>query len=212
MTRANPFPASAFRRYDEAKDEAFYSMPRRVVHIDEGAIHTLTAWLAKLLPPGGVYLDLMSSWRSHLPNELNPARVVGLGMNAAEMIDNPQLDAYLVHDLNENPTLPLPATEFDAAICTVSVQYMTQPFAVFQEVNRVLKPDGLFILSFSNRCFATKAVAAWLNSSDKEHLDLVDDYFTATGNWTTTETAIHTPYQADPLYAIWARKGSYMAA
>ncbi len=206
MTSANPLPASAFRRQDEANDEAFYTMPRRVVHIDDGAIRRLTALLAKVLPPGGVYLDLMSSWRSHLPDELKPARVVGLGMNGAEMADNPQLDTYLVHNLNENPTLPLAAAEFDATICTVSVQYMTQPLAVFQEVNRVLKPGGLFILSFSNLCFATKAVAAWLNSTDQQHVELVDYYFTATGNWTTTETAAHTPRHADPLYAIWARK------
>lgn len=206
MDNIPPLPPAYFRRYDEAADEAFYMVPRRVVHIDDGAIRALTALLAKLLPPGGVYLDLMSSWRSHLPDTAQPARVVGLGMNAAEMADNPQLNTYLVHNLNETPNLPLATAEFDAAICTVSVQYMTQPLAVFQEVNRVLKPGGRFVVSFSNRCFPTKAIAAWASSGDEEHQELVQYYFTAAGNWTTPQTASHTPRHSDPLYAVWAEK------
>ncbi|MEZ4675965.1 MAG: methyltransferase domain-containing protein [Caldilineaceae bacterium] len=153
---------------------------------------------AKLLPPQGTYLDLMSSWRSHLPDELEPQRVVGLGMNAAEMADNPQLDEYVVHNLNENPTLPFTDEEFDAAICTVSVQYMTKPLELFREVNRVLQPGGLFIVSFSNRCFPTKAVATWLAGGDREHLGLVQQYFTAAGNWTEPQAAANTPRHADP--------------
>lgn len=195
-----------FRRQDETADELFYTTPRRVVHIDTGAIRALTALLAKLLPSGGLYLDLMSSWRSHLPEEMKPARVVGLGMNAAEMADNPQLDRYVVHNLNDEPILPLATAEFDAVICTVSVQYMTKPLEVFREVNRVLKPGGRFVVSFSNRCFATKAIAAWMTSSDAQHVELVGYYFAASGNWTTPATAAHTPHHADPLYAVWANK------
>ena len=202
------FPTTYFRRNDEQADEQFYALPRLVVHIDDQAIRTLTALLAKQLPPGGVYLDLMSSWRSHLPDELKPVRVVGLGMNAQEMEENPQLDAYLIHNLNENPTLPLPTAEFDAAICTVSVQYMTKPNEVFREVNRILKPGGIFVVSFSNRCFSTKAVAAWLASTDAQHVELVERYFATSGNWSPPETAAHTPKNADPLYAVWARKES----
>jgi ubiquinone/menaquinone biosynthesis C-methylase UbiE len=127
-------------------------------------------------------------------------------MNAAEMAENPQLDAYVVHNLNETPTLPLATAEFDAAICTVSVQYMTKPLETFREVNRLLKPGGLFVVSFSNRCFPTKAIAAWVSSGDKEHRELVESYFTTTGNWSTPETAAHTPRQSDPLYAVWAHK------
>ena len=199
-------PATSFRRQDERADEMFYTAPRRVVHIDDGAIRTLTALLAKLLPPGGVYLDLMSSWRSHLPHELKPKRVVGLGMNAAEMADNPQLDEYLVHNLNENPILPFEDGKFDAAICTVSVQYMTKPLEIFREVNRVLQPGGFFVVSFSNRCFPTKAVAAWLAGGDHEHLGLVQQYFTAAGNWREPQAAANTPRLADPLYVVWANK------
>ncbi len=199
-------PATSFRRQDERSDELFYTAPRRVVHIDDGAIRALTALLAKLLPPGGVYLDLMSSWRSHLPDELKPTRVVGLGMNAAEMADNPQLDEHVVQNLNEQPTLPFGDGEFDAAICTVSVQYMTKPLEIFREVNRVLRPGGFFVVSFSNRCFPTKAVAAWLSGGDAEHLALVQQYFTAAGNWSEPKTAANRPRLADPLYVVWANK------
>ena len=206
MSNATQLPGEYFHRYDDSADELFYTMPRFVVHIDDGAIGALTALLAKVLPPGGVYLDLMSSWRSHLPADLKPTHVVGLGMNAAEMAENPQLDAYVVHNLNETPTLPLTTAEFDAAICTVSVQYMTKPLETFREVNRLLKPGGLFVVSFSNRCFPTKAIAAWVSSGDKEHRELVESYFATAGNWSTPETAAHTPRQSDPLYAVWAHK------
>ncbi len=206
MNNPNRLSTQNFRRYDEQADEQFYSSPRLVVHIDDQAIRALTVLLAKLLPPIGVYLDLMSSWRSHLSAELKPTRVVGLGLNAAEMADNPQLDSYLVQNLNANPTLPLPDAEFDAAICTVSVQYMTKPIEIFREVNRVLKPGGIFVLSFSNRCFSTKAVAAWLTSTDEQHVQLVESYFMAAGHWTKPATAAHVPKNVDPLYAVWAYK------
>lgn len=206
MQNAEIFPPEYFRRYDERHDDEFYVLPRLVVHIDELAIRTLTALLAKVLPPDGVYLDLMSSWRSHLPAELKPSRVVGLGMNAAEMADNPQLDAYIVHNLNQNPTLPLPDAEFDAVICTVSVQYMTRPVDVFRQVNRVLKPGGIFVLSFSNRCFSTKAVAAWLTMTDEQHVQLVGSYFNAAGNWTEPQAKANVPKTSDPLYVVWAHK------
>jgi SAM-dependent methyltransferase len=202
--KVDEFPANYFKRQDEQADEAFYAWPRPVVHIDEGAIQALTTLLAKLLPAGGVYLDLMSSWRSHLPDDCTPARVVGLGMNAAEMADNPQLDEYVVHNLNTNPVLPWTEAAFDAVICTVSVQYMTKPIEVFREVSRVLHPGGLFILSFSNRCFPTKAVNAWLTRTDQQHLALVESYFTTAGTWTTPKTAAYTPRDSDPLYAVWA--------
>ncbi|CAN5582912.1 class I SAM-dependent methyltransferase [soil metagenome] len=206
MNNQNRFPAQNFRRYDEQADEQFYVSPRLVVHIDDQAIRTLTALLAKLLPPTGIYLDLMSSWRSHLPTQLKPSKVVGLGMNAQEMAENPQLDSYLVHNLNTNPAMPWPDAEFDAAICTVSVQYMTKPVEIFREVNRVLKPGGLFVLSFSNRCFSTKAIAAWLSGTDQQHVQVVESYFTASGHWTKPETTGYTPKNSDPLYAVWAYK------
>lgn len=201
-----PFPPEYFDKQDKSDDEIFYVYPRKVVHIDDHAIDTVKSHFRDLLPPGGRYLDLMSSWRSHIPEELKPAHIIGLGMNAEEMADNPQLDEYIVHNLNKNPVLPFEDAAFDAAMCTVSVQYLTDPVAVFAQVNRVLKPNAPFIVTFSNRCFPTKAVAVWLVTSDEEHMALVTRYFRMAGNWHGIQTAQTQPPQADPLLAVWARK------
>ncbi|HSU90122.1 MAG TPA: hypothetical protein VLI44_01655, partial [Sporolactobacillaceae bacterium] len=130
-------PADFFRRVDDSDDELFYSTPRLVVHIDDGAIAKVGEIYARLLPQGGAILDLMSSWRSHLPAYLRPARVVGLGMNRAEMEDNPALTEIVIHNLNRVPRLPFADAEFDGCVVTVSVQYMTSPIETFAEVARV---------------------------------------------------------------------------
>jgi SAM-dependent methyltransferase len=198
------FPADYFRKQDPGDDAAFYQLPRKVVHIDDGAIAKVSEHFAALLPAGGTYLDLMSSWRSHLPAGLNPARVVGLGMNADEMKDNPQLDDFVVQNLNKNPQLSFENETFDGAMCTVSVQYLQQPMTVFQEVGRVLKPGAPFIVTFSNRCFPSKAVKVWLGSTDNQHMAIVAKYFEDAGNWKDIKADAHTPDRADPLYAVWA--------
>ncbi len=207
----NPFPADFFERQDMSDDSFFYRTPRKVVHIDQNAIGALTNVYRGLLPVGGICLDLMSSWRSHYPADLKLARVVGLGMNEDELADNNQLDKYVVHNLNQNPNLPYESNLLDAVTCAVSVQYLTNPIAVFQEVNRVLKPNGVFVVSFSNRCFPNKAVAIWMSSSDEQHIALVGQYFNMSGNWADlnaqkTNPAEGYPAQADPLYVVWARK------
>ncbi len=200
------FPSEYFSKQDHSQDELFYLYPRKVVHIDEIAIANLKTQFAQLLPPKGVYLDLMSSWRSHIPAGLNPARVVGLGMNAEEMADNPQLDKYVVQNLNKTPVLPFEDATFDAAICTVSVQYLTNPVAVFVQVNRVLKSGGVFVVSFSNRCFPTKAVAVWLAISDKQHLALVTNYFERSANWNGIQTNAIVPRHTDPIFLVSGNK------
>jgi SAM-dependent methyltransferase len=209
MSSTSGFPAEYFQRMDDSDDGMFYAFPRKVVHIDDGAIAALREQFAMLLPKSAVLLDLMSSWRSHLPEGLNSRRVVGLGMNAEEMADNPQLDRYVVHNLNENPALPFEDGDFDAAFCTVSVQYLTQPIDVFSQVRRVLKPGGIFIVSFSNRCFPTKGVAVWQSLNDRGHLALVTRYFEESGGWRDI-TAWQKPgggwRGGDPLYIVHGRK------
>lgn len=205
MTDPVQFPQGAFRRFDETDDARFYAVPRKVVHIDDGAIAALATLYARTLPSTGVLLDLMASWRSHLPAGFR-ASVIGLGLNREEMADNPQLSQGVMHDLNQDPRLPFADQAFDGAMCAVSVQYLVKPVEVFGEVRRVLKPGAPFIVSFSNRCFPDKAVALWRAKSDAQHIRLVALYFSASGEWTGLTADAHTPEEGDPLYVVWAAK------
>lgn len=199
----NALPATYFRRYDETDDGQFYQSPRLVMHIDEPAIAATTRLFGELLPPGGAILDLMSSWRSHLPPDVTYSRVTGLGMNKTELAQNPQLTDAIVQNLNEQPTLPYADAEFDGCVLTVSVQYLTQPVAVFREVGRVLKPGAPFITVFSNRMFPTKAVAVWQALDDAGHAQLVETYYQQTGLFTNIHTLDRSPFprRSDPLFA-----------
>ena len=200
------YPPEAYARDDEAPDARFYDVPRKVVHSDPGAIAALGRLYAEVLPAGGRLLDLMSSWRTHLPEGFHARAVVGLGLSAAEMADNPRLTGAVVHDVNQEPRLPFGDAEFDGAMCAVSVQYVTHPVRLFREARRVLGPGAPFVVSFSNRCFPTKAVAVWLGTTDQQHLALVRSYFEAAGGWRDVEQADRSPDgDGDPLYAVWAR-------
>ena len=200
------FPPAAYEREDESDDRQFYELARKVVHIDDAAIAALGRLYGDVLPGGGRLLDLMSSWRSHLPPGL-AAEVVGLGLNAEEMADNPQLSRHVVHDINREPRLPFEDATFDGVMCAVSIQYVTQPVRLLREVHRVLRPRAPFVVSFSNRCFPTKAVAVWLAATDAQHVQLVQTYFEASGGWTEVSTENRSPGpDGDPLYAVWARR------
>jgi SAM-dependent methyltransferase len=200
------FKPEFFKRTNEEDDILFYSSPRRLVHIDEIAIQKLSKFFLDTLPPKGIYLDLMSGWRSHLPNKLMPSRVIGLGLNSSEMAENPQLSEYIVQDINQNPSLVFDNDEFDAAICTVSIQYLTKPIEVFNEVNRVLKPGGFFLVSFSSQYFSAKVIAAWIATNDEQHIQIVGRYFKNSSNWTHLKKKAFESEQSDPLYVVWAKK------
>jgi hypothetical protein len=196
------FPPGAFDRIDEGDDGAFYVPPRLVTHIDEGAIAALTACYRSLLSEGGAVLDLMSSWVSHLPPELELAECVGHGMNATELAANPRLTRWFVQDLNREPALPLDDAQFDAALCCVSVQYLQRPIEVFAEVRRVLRPGAPFIVSFSNRCFWTKAVAIWRALDIQRHAGLVRLYAERAGFASVEVRLLAQGRESDPLVAI----------
>ena len=201
-------PPAAFRRADESDDAEFYTWPRLVHHIDEGARAAVTALYRAHLAEGDDVLDLMSSWVSHLPPELALGRVAGLGMNGRELAENPRLTNRAVQDLNADPVLPYADGAFDAALCCVSVQYLTRPAEVFAEVDRVLRPGGPFMVTFSNRCFPTKAVAAWRALGDDGHAALVAEYARQSGAFGPAEVTAHRPAAGDPLIGVVVRAGS----
>ncbi len=210
MDPKSPFPASAFQRQDETPDAEFYHHPRFVTHLDDAAIAAVTQLYREYFPVNSDILDLMSSWVSHLPPEVSYRRVVGLGMNRAELAVNPRLAAFVVQDLNQQPTLPFADQEFDGAAICVSVDYLTQPVAVLGELARVLRPGAPLVITFSNRCFPSKAVAAWHALDDRDHLALVRQYLLAAGGWQAIELLDRSPApgRSDPLFAVVARAGA----
>lgn len=201
------FPTEAFKRSDETQDEQFYRSPRLVTHIDDRAIAAVTQLYREHFPEGGAILDLMSSWISHLPSEITYRRVVGLGMNEEELRRNPRLDEYVVQNLNRTPRLPFGHEEFDGAGICMSIDYLTQPVEVLQEVGRVLKVGSPLIVTFSNRCFPDKAVAVWLQTDDQGHIRLVEEYLREAGNFENIRGLDRSPRRmfSDPLYAVIGR-------
>jgi hypothetical protein len=228
----SPFPSGAFDRFDDAPDGLFYEQPRLVTHIDDYAIAAVGEAYRTFLPPGGVFLDLMSSWVSHFPSDLPVSRLVGLGLNEVELSRNPRLDAYVVHDLNLDPALPFESDGFDGVVICVSVQYLTRPVEVFAEIGRVLKPGAPLVVTYSNRCFQTKAVSVWLAFGDEDRGRLVALYAKETGAFDDAKLYDLSPartftgvpkdarlrerirsgaIETDPLYAVVAKKRSVAA-
>ena len=204
-------------KLDDTNDTEFYAYPRFVTHVDEGFIDRLTNLYRERLQPNIRIFDLMSSWVSHLPEEIEFDCVEGHGMNEEELAKNLRLDRYFVQNLNTNPKLPLEDASFDAVLNTVSVQYLQYPEAVFSEICRILKPNGIAIISFSNRMFYQKAIAAWRDSIETTRVELVKYYFQSVAGFSQPEVIQERPSVlsflqmlgltgGDPFYAVIARK------
>lgn len=204
---ASPLRPEHFRRQDESDDALFYREPRLVTHIDDAAIAAVSRLYGEVIPAGALVLDLMTSWVSHLPPGLELAGVAGLGMNQVELDENPVLTERVVQDLNSEPRLPWADETFDAAVVTVSVQYLTSPDRVFAEVGRVLKPGAPFAVTFSNRCFPTKAVAAWLSLNSRDHAELIGLYFRLSDAFGPPQAFDISPGPgSDPMFAVVAHR------
>lgn len=202
---SNALKPELFRRIDESADADFYAVPRLVTHVDDATIAALTDYYRERLPSGGIILDLMSSWVSHLPSNVPFARVAGLGMNQVELQHNPRLDDRVVQDLNLRPELPYPDSTFDAVINAVSIQYLTRPIEVYTSVCRVLKPGGLALIATSHRCFPTKAIMAWHTLSPADRIQLIGTYLQQ-GGFDAIDFIDRSPRNADPMWIVTGRK------
>jgi SAM-dependent methyltransferase len=212
------FTQEDFLRDADSPDPNFYRTPRFVQHLDSTALATVEELYARLIPRGARILDLMAGPASHLPREGEPASVTGLGLNSEELQGNPALSDRVVHDLNANPVLPFENNCFDVVVNTVSVDYLVRPVEVFREVGRILSPDGLFVVVFSNRYFPPKAVNIWKRSTESQRVDLVKKFFALAQNF-----CVHGALESkgkprpaddkyysfgipsDPVYAVWAK-------
>jgi SAM-dependent methyltransferase len=204
------FPDGFFDRADPSPDPEFYASPRLVTHIDDRAVEAVGALYEELGIDGDV-LDLMSSWISHLRRP--PRSLTVLGLNAVELAANRMADAQVVQDLNASPVLPFADASFDAVLNCVSVDYLVRPVEVLREVARVLRPGGLSVCTFSNRCFPTKAVRGWLTVPEDERPGIVAAYHRQAGGFDepVTEQRLAASWRHDPLWAVWAVRGPQTA-
>lgn len=199
-------PPQFFRRQDESDDGDFYALPRLVTHIDDVTIAALTDYYRDVLRPRQRVLDLMSSWVSHLPEDVRYQHVAGLGMNGEELAANPRLDQAVVRDLNRNPALPFDDAAFDAVLIAVSVQYLTRPFEVFAEVGRVLAPAGICVVAMSHRLFPTKAIYAFRALSPADRGRVVESYLRLGAGMQDVQFVDRSPPSGDPLWIVVGRR------
>jgi SAM-dependent methyltransferase len=224
MQIAHPAAATDFHapyplpRRNDDDDADFYREPRLVAHLDATAIGHVSTLYGRLLLPGTRVLDLMSSWASHLPPSLDSCSVVGLGMNEQELRANERLAKRVLHDLNRKPELPFDHGQFDAVVCTASIEYLTRPLEVVAEVSRVLKPGGVFVTTFSDRWFPGKEIEPWSDLHRFERLGYVLDLYAKSGTfgdlhtetirgWPRPDDDAHVRQTtlSDPVYAVWGR-------
>ena len=207
MSELPDLPPAAFAKVDPTPDSLFYALPRFVTHLDARAIAGVTELYRAKLPDNATVLDLMSSWISHLPSDRVYRAVIGHGLNAQELAANPRLTRWFVQDLNLDPHLPLDAASVDAVTMCASVQYLQKPVALFGEVRRVLRPGGIVVITFSNRCFPTKAVAIWTRLSAADRTGLVRRYLEQAGfSSISGDDIIPEGGGTDPLHAVAGRK------
>jgi hypothetical protein len=210
--------ADGMTRPDGADDCRFYENPRMVQHLDSTARQIIRSQYSRLIRPGSRVLDLMASWDSHLPEELPLQSLILLGMNQTELEANVRASEYLVHDLNIDPHLPLADSSFDGVLCTASIEYLVNPLAVIREIQRVLVPGGLVVVSFSNRWFPPKAITIWTELHEFERLGMVLEMFGQASGWEGITSAtwrgrprpVDDPHQgyafSDPVFIAWAQK------
>lgn len=202
-------------RSDTREDALFYAEPCFEHHGNSEYRAHLTGIYEKLIPTEAKILDLCSSWASHLPDSGCYQSVVGLGMNTRELHENQDLTSRITHDLNHNPRLVersrlanlLTPNSFDAVTCANGLQYLKWPETVVKEVYDLLRPKGVFIVSFGDNYQQQKATAGWIQRSSNERVELVERLLSNCG-FSSIEVFVPSSEatQGEPLYVLAGRK------
>ena len=205
--------------YDRTKsdicdDEIFYQQPRFVHHLSDSFRNRLTSLYSEYLLNHQIILDLMSSWVSHLPSNISYKKVIGHGMNEAELSSNERLDKFFVQNLNKKQNMPIEDSSVDVGLIVAGWQYLQYPEKVSLELSRVIKSDSLLIISFTNRAFWTKAPNIWTYSSEEKRIEYVTSVLTSNGwriekilNEKTQDKKLFGFYssESDPFFSVIAR-------
>ena len=201
-------------KLDISNDQIFYQKPRYVHHLSDSFRTRLTKLYSEYLLSHHVILDLMSSWVSHLPSNISYKKVIGHGMNEAELNSNERLDRFWIQNLNKTQNLPVEDSTIDVGLIVAGWQYLQYPEKVSLELSRVIKSDSLLIISFTNRAFWTKAPNIWTYSSEEKRIEYVTSVLTSNGwriekilNEKTQDKKLFGFYssESDPFFSVIAR-------
>ena len=199
---------------DISDDEIFYQQPRFVHHLSDSFRTRLTSLYSEYLLKHHIILDLMSSWVSHLPTNIRYKKVIGHGMNQAELSSNERIDSFFVQNLNKKQNMPIEDSSIDVGLIVAGWQYLQYPEKVSLELSRIIKSDSLLIISFTNRAFWTKAPNIWTYSSEENRIEYVTSVLTANGwriekvlNEKTQDKKLFGFYssESDPFFSVIAR-------
>tara|TARA_Y100001968_G_scaffold332281_1_gene389791 strand:- start:94 stop:744 length:651 start_codon:yes stop_codon:yes gene_type:complete len=192
-------------KIDDLDDELFYQHPRYVNHLSTSFRTRLTKLYSDYLCKDHVILDLMSSWVSHLPNNTSYKKVIGHGMNEAELRANKRLDTFWIQNLNKNQDMPIEDSSIDVGLIVAGWQYLQYPENISKELSRIIKSDSLLIISFTNRAFWNKSPNIWTNSSENKRIEYVISVLSANG-WRVDKIFNEKTY-VDNLFGIYKSEG-----
>ncbi len=204
------YTEAAFERVDESDDAEFYKNERIVDHLDNNALETVENLIENLVVEDSpVILDLMAGWNSHIPESIKPSKVIGLGLNKKELEENKNINEIIIQDINKNTALPFQDNHFDVVLNTISVDYMIKPKEIFEEITRILKPGGVFIVIFSDRVIKQKVIRIWKESNNTERLMYIEDLFQYSGEFEkqTVFMSMGRPRPEDDKYYTQGRPG-----
>ncbi len=201
-------------KVDISDDQIFYQQPRYVHHLSASFRSRLTNLYREYLHQHHVILDLMSSWVSHLPDNIKYKKIIGHGMNEDELNYNKRLDRFWIQNFNKTQNMPIEDSSIDAGLIVAGWQYLQYPENVSLELSRIIKSDALLIISFTNRAFWTKAPNIWTYSSEEKRIEYVNNVLTANGwriekvlNEKTQDKKLFGFYSvvSDPFFSVIAR-------
>ena len=199
---------------DISDDEIFYQQPRFVHHLSDSFRTRLTNLYSEYLLKHYIILDLMSSWVSHLPPNIRYKKVIGHGLNQAELSSNERLDSFFVKNLNKKQNMPIEDSSIDVGLIVAGWQYLQYPEKISLELSRIIKSDSLLIISFTNRAFWSKSPNIWTYSSEVKRIEYVTSILIDNG-WRIEKILNEKTYQenlfglynseSDPFFSVIAR-------
>ena len=202
------------QKLDTTDDQIFYQQPRYVHHLSASFRTRLTNLYSEYLLNHNVILDLMSSWVSHLPSNIRYKKVIGHGLNEAELRSNERLDRFWIQDLNKTQNMPIEDSSIDVGLIVAGWQYLQYPEKVSLELSRIIKSDSLLIITFTNRAFWSKAPNIWTYSSEEKRIEYVNSVLSSNG-WSIEKIFIEKTQnnklfgfysaESDPFFSVIAR-------